>query len=123
MVLRFACTALFCAILASPVGAEPSELNYPKGSLGFTALMNADYVTAEKQLRNSRGASRDDPARLINLGVLLVRTGRKAEGMVLLEDAARAEDVELVLADGRSVSSRQAARLALAKLNRSYAGR
>lgn len=123
MVLRFACAALLCAISVSPVGAEPSELDYPKGSLGFAALMNADYATAEVQLRNSRGVARNDPARLINLGVLLARTGRRTEGISLLEDAARAEEVELVLSDGRIISSRQAARLALAKLDRSYAAR
>ena len=123
MVYRSTCIALLIALATSSLAAEPSELNYPRRSLGFAALLSADYATAEHQLRASHGVARDDPARLINLGVLLSRTAREVEGVALLEKAAKGEDVELVLADGRSVSSREAARLALAKLSRSHAGR
>lgn len=123
MVFRSTCTAFLIALLSAPVLAGPNELNYPEGSLGFAALMSADYATAENQLRKSRGVAPDDPARLINLGVVLIRTGREAEGVSLLEKAAKGENFELVMADGRSMSSKEVARRALAKLKRNYAGR
>lgn len=123
MVYRSACIALLITLGTPSVAAEPSEINYPEGSLGFAALMRADLKTAEDQLRLSPGVADDDPARLINLGGLLSRTGRPAEGILLLERAASGEDIDLVLADGRTVSSRETARKALAKLRRGYAER
>ncbi len=86
-------------------------------------MMARDYVTAEAQLRALNGVEADDPARLINLGQLLIRTGRQAEGAALLDEARKGEDIELVLANGRTMFSRDVARRVLARVTTSYAGR
>ncbi len=123
MVVRSVICAAFVAVAAVPVAAAPAEIDYPRHSLGFAAMMARDYVTAEAQLRALNGVEADDPARLINLGQLLIRTGRQAEGAALLDQARKGEDIELVLANGRTMFSRDVARRALASVTTSYAGR
>jgi hypothetical protein len=54
---------------------------------------------------------------------LLIRTGRQAEGAALLDQARKGEDIDLVLADGRTMSSRDVARRALVSITATYAGR
>ena len=69
------------------------------------------------------GVDASDPARLINLGQLLIRTGRYAEGAALLDQARKVEDIELVLSNGRTMWSRDVARRALATVTTTYAAR
>ncbi len=123
MIIRSLIGAAFIAAGALPAVAAPAEIDYPRHSLGYAAMMSRDYVTAEAQLRALNGVDANDPARLINLGQLLIRTGRQAEGAALLDQARKDEDIELVLADGRTMSSRDVARRALATVTTSYAGR
>ncbi|HUE78653.1 MAG TPA: tetratricopeptide repeat protein [Sphingomicrobium sp.] len=106
------------AMFASPAtAADPAEIGYPKGSLGFNALVEADYSTAESQLRANKRVAKNDPARLINLGVVLAKTGRAEQAARLFERAMAADEVELILASGEQVSSRDAARRAMRALN------
>lgn len=111
------------AILASPVAAEPAEIEYPAGSLGYSALLSADYARAEAQLRSDQGLSSNDPARLINLGQVLARTGRTETAARLFKRVRAADDVAVVLADGRTMGSQEAAERALRQLRTSYASR
>ena len=122
MLNRLMIGAALLAVAAS-ASAEPAEIGYPAKSLGYAALMNSDVVTAERQLRDTSKVAANDPARLVQLGALLVRTGRQAEGAFLLEQAMNAEDVELVLGDGRTMWSRDLARMELARVKTSFAGR
>lgn len=109
------------AMLASPAAAaDPGEIGYPKGALGFNALVEADYSTAESQLRAKNRVARNDPARLINLGVVLARTGRSDQAARLFERAMEAEEVELILANGEQLSSREVARRAMRALKLSH---
>lgn len=98
---------------AAPSAAQEQEIGYPAGSLAYNAMVNGDYARAEQQLRRSKQVARNDPARLINLGQVLAKTGRTAEAANLFAQAMQGEEIELVLADGRVMSSREAARLAL----------
>lgn len=98
---------------ASPAMAGDSEINYPKGSLAYDAIAAADYEQAEDRLRKEVRVPRDDPARLINHGYVLAKTGRMAEAAKLFEKASQVEEIELILADGRVMSSREAALKAL----------
>ena len=72
------------AVLASTGAAAQSITvfaNSPEG-LGANSIMNGDYVSAEKQIQ-SADVSPFDPARQINLGVVLAMTGRGAEAQKL----------------------------------------
>lgn len=100
-------------LLASASFAQQAEVDYPKGSLAYQAIVSKDFAAAEQRLRDESRIPRDDPARLINHGYVLAQMGRLAEAAKLFEKAARADAVELVLADGRTMTSRRAARLAL----------
>ena len=123
MVIRSLIGVIMIAVCAVPAAAAPAEIDYPRESLGYAALMARDYVTAERQLRASNEVAADDPARLINLGQVLIQTGRQAEGTALLDQARKVEDVELILGNGRTMWSRDVARRALSTVTATYAGR
>ena len=123
MVIRSVICAVLIAVSSAPAAAAPAEIDYPRHSLGYAAMMARDYVTAEAQLRALNGVEANDPARLINLGQLLIRTGRHSEGAALLDQARKVEDVELILGNGKSMWSRDVARRALATVTTRYASR
>jgi hypothetical protein len=110
--LPIAC--LTSAALANPGG----EIGYPDGSLGYDALVKANYQAAERQILLDSRVSKNDPARLINLGQIYSKTGRTDMAVRVLEAAMRSEEVELILANGEVVSSRDAARRALATIRK-----
>lgn len=113
--LPLAAAVSLVSALTAPAAAQQAEIGYPRGSLGFEALASADYSKAEQQLRNS-AVRRDDPALLINIGQVYARTGRPAEAAEMFRRAIQAREVVLVLASGRTVSSRDAATRALQSL-------
>lgn len=102
-------------VLAGSAAAEPREIGYPEGSLGIEAMLNADYAAAERQLDDFR-VHENDPGRLINLGSILAKTGRTDAAEGHFQQVLKEDSVELILADGRTMSSHDIARLALAKL-------
>jgi hypothetical protein len=108
--------------LSTPAAAQQAELGYPRGALGFEALASDDLATAELQLKNG-GTPRYDPAWLINIGQVYARTGRLAQAEKMFLRAQRAEEVELVLASGRTVRSGEAATRALQLLRAGHLGR
>lgn len=116
---------LFMSVLATFAGAglahaAPAvngEISYPAGSIGYDALVAGDNERAITQIMTNNRVSRRDPAKLINLGQAYARTGRTAEATVLFESAmASREQIDLVLANGRIIDSKEAARLALSRL-------
>ena len=106
---------LLCAAIAASAAAQQPEINYPAGSLGYNAILNADYDTAERQIRSS-GLSKYDPARALNLGYVLAKKGRADLAERHFLRVLAAEEAELILADGRTISSHEAADKALAAL-------
>ncbi len=107
------------ACLASAAAAKPNgEIGYPKGALGYDALVEANYNVAEQQILADESTSKNDPAKLINLGQIYWKTGRVDMAVRVLEIALRSEDVEIILANGNVVSSREAARKALSAIRR-----
>jgi tetratricopeptide (TPR) repeat protein len=106
--------------------AEPyrAEIGYPKGALGLAAIQDGDLAKAEAQLNSMNGVEASDPARLINLGQVYARTGRYQEAVRAYKAAMNSEEsFDVLLIDGRTMSSRQAARLALMELRGAYAAR
>src|SRR5688500_7065028 len=71
--------SLICALslsgAASAASIDKREIEYPEGALGYGAIISNDLATAERQLGDYQ-THRDDPARLINYGMVLARTGR-----------------------------------------------
>lgn len=124
--------ALFASVLilagisggARAESTAGGEIGYAKGALGYDALVAGDNERAIKQILNHEEFSRHDPARLINLGQAYIRTGRTSEAEILFTNAIQSRDeVDLILADGRVMNSRVAARQALAKLQSRFATR
>jgi lipopolysaccharide biosynthesis regulator YciM len=99
------------------------EIAYPAKAIGYDALTAGDNQRAVDDML-SGSVSRHDPAFLLNLGQAYARSGRVTEARELFRRAARKrETVDLVLADGRVVNSRLAARQALATVQVGLASR
>ena len=123
---KWAVAALLVMGGVSGANAEPAktEIGYPKGALGLAAIQDGDLAKAEAQLNSMNGVTASDPARLINLGQVYARTGRHQEAARAYEAALKSrKSFDVVLADGRIMSSREAARLALIELRGAYAVR
>ncbi|MEP2989220.1 MAG: hypothetical protein ABJN65_01505 [Parasphingorhabdus sp.] len=113
-------------IVATPALAEVTEgeIGYAKGSLGYDALVAGDNQTALAQLEAAKEVSVNDPARLINLGQAYLRTGRTGDAAKMFTAAMNNNrSFDLVLADGTVINSREAAKLALRKMNNRLAVR
>jgi Flp pilus assembly protein TadD len=105
-------------ILAALLGSvQPAaELDYGKGALGYSALVQGDLAAAEQQLLRSRRDHGQDVAWLLNYGQLLARQGRVAEAREVFRRIERAPDGEVVLASGDVVGTREASRIASRRL-------
>ena len=114
LVLAVPALLLSTTALAQSAG----EIGYPQGSLGYDALVKSNYSAAEAQILASKKVARDDPARLINLGQIYAQTGRTSEAIDVLSQAIAADEVELILANGDAISSRDAARKVLSQLRK-----
>lgn len=119
--------ALVAGSLVGAAQAEPNsagEVAYPKGSIGYEALMRGDNERAITQITTSEQVSRHDPAKLLNLGRAYARMGKTEEAAGLFMAALQSrETVDLVLADGRIMNSKDAARKAYAGLQTRVATR
>lgn len=121
---------LAIALGASMIGGAATaqttqgEVGYARGSLGYDALRANDLRTAEVQIESAQGIAADDPARLINLGYIHMRTGRIQSAQRLFEAVRdHRRDVMLELANGEVANSRDVARRALARMTPSIATR
>lgn len=114
--------ALGCAASATVSFAQAVEDGYPRGSLAVAAIERGDWARAE-QLLNGPLVDRDDPARLINLGQVYMRTGRQAEALAAYRAALESNrHVEVGTLSGRFVSTRQIAREVLARYETAQLG-
>ncbi len=119
--------ALVTGMMSIAAHAQPTvngETAYPKGSIGYEALVRGDNERAVSQILASEQVSRHDPAKLLNLGRAYARMGRVEEASTLFAAAMQSRDtVDLVLADGRVMNSKDAARKAYAGLQMRIATR
>lgn len=116
-------------VLVSATGvahAEPAlngEVSYPHTAIGYEALAAGDHERAVRDML-AGNVSRHDPAFLLNLGQAYARSGELSKARELFRLAAKKRDVvDLVLADGRVMSSKLAARQALATVQVGIAAR
>jgi pentatricopeptide repeat protein len=99
------------------------EVAYPHKAIGYDALAAGDNERAVRDIL-AGNVSRHDPAYLLNLGQAYARSGRVSEARELFRQAAKKREVvDLVLADGRVMSSKLAARQALATVQVGLAAR
>ena len=100
------------------------KISYPKGSIGYEALMRGDNERAVSQILTSAQVSKHDRAKLLNLGQAYARMGQTDKAAEYFKAAMQArESVDLVLADGRVMNSKVAAREAFANLQMRVASR
>jgi hypothetical protein len=100
-------------LISVPAAAQFPQVNDP--APGYSSLLGADYATAEREIR-AADVSKYDPARSINLGIALAKTGRKDAAAEQFRYVLQEEDVEMVVANGDTVMSHDVARRALAAL-------
>jgi uncharacterized protein HemY len=120
-------SALIAGTMGTAVHAAPSmtgEISYPKESIGYEALMRGENERAVSQILASVELSKNDPAKLLNLGRAYARMGQTEKAAEYFKAAMQArESVDLVLADGRVMNSKVAAREAFDNLQRRVATR
>jgi tetratricopeptide (TPR) repeat protein len=118
--MRIIAVALLVAV-AGPAFAEPQyEIGYDRGSLGYEALVANNNKMALDQLARDRSVPNTDPAKLINIGRAYARLGDFTRAEEAFTAALHCKDeMDLVLADGREMNSRKAAKLALKELHAS----
>lgn len=101
------------AAMATAASAEPAEIGYDRGTLGFAEMIEGDWSEAEGQLIASEDELGADPARLLQLAEIYRQTGRAGEAETLYREVLGGEDKTLVLADGRIVSAHNIASMRL----------
>ncbi len=109
------------AILAILATAPIMVTGTPEGSyeIGYDKLLVGQDRAAVEEIEAGDVLARDDPARLINYGVALARTGQFEEARGSFEAVARhRQRLELETSTGEWVDSRSLARRALAMLDR-----
>ena len=110
-----ALTAIALSACAGKQSGMMVEQGYQRGALGVAAIDRGDWAAAETQLSELRGIRSDDPARLINLGKVYAETGRVGDAVTVWRLAlASKQQVEVITAEGRVVSTDQLVREALA---------
>ena len=100
-------------VIAVPANAQLNSVNDP--APGSSSLLSSNYSAAEREIR-SADVSKYDPARAMNLGVALAKQGRQDEAAKQFNHVLMEADVEMVVADGKTVMSHDLARYALASL-------
>jgi hypothetical protein len=100
-------------VLAAPATAQLNSVNDP--APGSSSLLSSNYSSAEREIR-AANVSKYDPARAMNLGVALAKQGRQEEAAKQFNHVLMEADVEMVVADGKTVMSHDLARYALASL-------
>lgn len=108
---------IFMSIAAGALAASASAAAQPVNdpAPGYSSLMSANYGQAEREIRTAN-VSPYDPARAINLGIALAKTGRADAAAAQFRSVLAEQDVEMVVADGQTVMSHDVARRALASL-------
>ena len=124
MMLLGALVAGTISVTAQAAPGIAGEISYPRGSIGYEALMRGDNQRAISQIMASEQVSKHDPAKLLNLGRAYARMGQTDQAAGYFKAAMQArESVELVLADGRVMNSKDAAREAYTNLQTRVATR
>ena len=98
--------ALAALTVAVPAIAGDAEINYPKGSLGYSELVSGDNEAAIRSIKSDTNVRHDDPAQMLNLGLAYERMGDLASARQLYGDVlSQTRSAKLVLSNGAVVDS------------------
>lgn len=115
MLLTALALAQSAPLVAAPshvVNTQPAQLE-----VGYQELVAGDARAAVARIEAQRGIRSDEPAVLINAGTAYARLGQLDKAKQAFRAAARSNNrYQLELADGRWMDSRQAALLAMGRL-------
>lgn len=103
------------AALLMPTQAAAQFVANEEPAPGYSSILNSDYSAAEREIREAR-TSPLDPARAINLGIVLAKTGHRDEAAQQFQRVLMQDDVQVVVANGSTVSSHDVAQRALAAM-------
>lgn len=117
MLPLLALAALPLSACAATDSAALVEQGYERGALGVAAINRGDYAAAEEIIERRAGRiAADDPARLINLGTVYMKTGRAGMALTAWRQAAASDKHFMVeTRDGHWISTKALAELALAR--------
>lgn len=96
----------------SAASAQVTVVGYAPNGLAAQEIMFGDYSAAEREIR-SGDMPKFDPARQINLAVVLAMTGRTSEAEKIFQRVLVQDPVDVVVASGKVTSSRDAAQRGL----------
>lgn len=118
--LIFAGMGLAVALVAAPALANTPVRTIDDSMIqpaaGYAALTSGQTDAAVLELEGQRAAA-SDPAAMINLGAAYARQGRFSEARSLYRAAMQhPTSFDIVLADGRVIATRKAARMALTNM-------
>lgn len=115
MLLTALALAQSAPLVAAPshvVNTQPAQLE-----VGYQELVAGDARAAVARIEAQRGIRSDEPAVLINAGTAYARLGQLDKAKQAFRAAARSNNrYQLELADGRWMDSREAALLAMGRL-------
>ena len=112
-------TSVALALLAQGTATTTTQAPDTAFDVGYEELVANENVAAREAIENCDELAANDPARLINHGIALARTGNYDAARAEFEAAADARNsIELETADGEWVDSRRLARKALAMLDK-----
>ncbi len=107
--------ALSAGVVAVPTAAFAQMAPYNDPTPGSASIMSSNYANAEREIR-SADVSPYDPARSINLGIVLAKQGHPDKAAREFRQVLNEEDVSIVVASGKTYSSHEVASRALAAL-------
>lgn len=102
--------------LLLPTAALAQSYETTETAPGYSAIMLADYATAEREIRGAQ-INETDPARNINLGIVLAKTGHRDLAAEHFQRVLHAASVTVTVFNGQSMDSHDVAKLALASLD------
>ncbi len=107
-------------VLPSAGLAQSGPYNDP--TPGAASILGSNYSSAEREIR-SADVSPYDPARSINLGIVFAKTGQRDKAAREFREVLREDDVQIVVASGKTYSSHDVASRALASLEAGTLGK